>query len=851
MLRTILAGLRAHKLRLLSTTVAIVLGVGFVAGTLVFGNTVRAALYDQFARTASHVDVAVRPPAADRDKDPVLALSTLDTVRSLSGVSAADGRMEEPLPLLDKRGKLVGEGNNPGLAQSVGTVALLRPYDVTAGRVPADADEAALDADTVARTGYALGDTITVLDPQQNRRALTLVGVVSFGDSKQYAGHAVVLLTQPALVALTGATGYREVVAVAAAGTPPQRLASSVAAVLPGTWARTGAQYRRALAIDAINQFSQFLTVLLIFGFIACVVCGFVISNTFNIMIAQRMREFALLRCVGATRRQVWGSVMAESAIVGLVGSVLGMAVGIGLGLGLFSGTTALGAQLPSHALVLTPTPVLVALLLGVAVTVGAALIPAVRATRVPPLAALRVMALDVSRRRAGRLLLVAGAALVGALGTLLTVLGSTSGAGARRATLLVVVGGVLNFLALLLLSPLFIGRLTALAGWLPARLLGTPVRLAVANARRNPGRTATTTAALMVGVGLMSAATVALATVRTTATQQLTEHYPVDYVLQSRGAGDSRPGIPMAVAQRLRGRGELRTVAESRLVSGALDGRDIAIGTLDPTGMAAMFGHDGGAQTLASGSTANFGPGTVILFTGAAAAHGKRVGDTVTLTAAGHSGRYRVAALATGGSQTGDAMLGWDDFAALHPGSLDDMLLIQANKGVTPAQSRRAVESVTDDYPLVQVRSLADWRSEITSSVDTLIGVVAALLGVAILISLIGITNTLSLSVVERTGESATLRALGLTRTQLRGMLLAEALLIGVVGAAVGMSFGLLYGWATTRVLFSGFAAVITVPVGQLLGYLAVAGVAAVIAAVLPARRAARASVVAAMAQA
>jgi putative ABC transport system permease protein len=208
------------------------------------------------------------------------------------------------------------------------------------------------------------------------------------------------------------------------------------------------------------------------------------------------------------------------------------------------------------------------------------------------------------------------------------------------------------------------------------------------------------------------------------------------------------------------------------------------------------------------------------------------------------------VAALASGESQTGDAVLTWADFAAIHAATADDLVLVRAANGVAPAASRAAVESVTDDYPLVDVGSIADWRSRITGAVDTLIGVVAALLAIAILIALIGIMNTLSLSVVERTRESATIRALGLTRGQLRAMLLAEALLMGVVGALVGVGFGLLYGWATTRVLFVGFAAIITVPVGQLVGYVALAAAAAVLAAVLPARKAARASIVAAMSE-
>ena len=840
MLRTTLAGLRAHKVRLVATALAIVLGVGFVAGTLVFGDTAKVALYDQFARAAKNVDAVVEPSAD------ALPMSTLDTVRAVPGVSEVDGRMQDNLPLLDRKGKLVGNGEKPGLALSAGTVPDLRPYDVTKGRAPAGAGEAALDSDTATRTGYAVGDTITVLDKEQARHALTLVGIVSFGTSKQYAGQAVVILTATELTALTGADTYRSVVVAAAPGSTPADLTHRLAAALGGTTVRTGQQYRDGLATDAINQFGPFLTVLLVFAVIACVVAAFVIYNTFTILIAQRVREVALLRCVGASRRQVFGSVLLESAVVGLIGSVVGIALGLLLGLGLFSGVTALGAPLPSHALVLTARPVLVAVLLGVGVTVSAALLPAARASRVPPLAALRVTPLAALRRKGRRVLLVVAAILVAGAGTALTVAGSGNHTDAQTATLSVVAGGIVNFLAVLLLSPLFVGPLTGLVGALPARLLGVPARLAVAGARRNPGRTAATTAALMIGVGLMSSASVALTTVKATATDQLTLHYPIDYVLKPADVGHGPGGIPAAVASQLRGKAELGTVAKVRLVDGDLDGHGLSIGTVDPGGRGALLG---GTLPVSAGSAADFGAGTVILFTGTPAAQGRHVGDTVTLsTPDGHSGRFRVVVLATGQSHTGDAVVTWDDFAALHPSTMDDVVMVRAADGVGPAASRTAVESVTDGYPLVRVDSIADWRAQITRQVDMLIALVAALLGIAIVIALIGIMNTLSLSVVERTRESATIRALGLTRGQLRAMLLAEALLMGVVGALVGVGFGLLYGWATTRVMFTGFAAVVTVPAGQLVGYVALAAAAAALAAVLPARKAARASIVAAM---
>jgi putative ABC transport system permease protein len=854
MLSTTLAGLRAHKLRLVATALAIVLGVGFVAGTLIFGDTAKAALFDQFARAAKNVDVVI---GAGSGGQPI-ALSAPDTARGVSGVAAAEGRMSRQLPVLGKNGRLV-DSNNIGMAVSAGTVAALREYDVTSGRAPAGPGEAAVDKDTAKRARYRVGDTVTVLDQEERKQTRKLVGIVDFGTARQYANTPVLVLPQADVVALTGAKDYTEIVVHASPGVTQADLADRLAAALSKDVAfpknvrvATGETVAKELASDSIGQVDRFVTVLQIFAWIAVLVSGFVIYNTFNILMAQRIREMALLRCVGASRGQLFRSVLVEAVVVGLLGAVLGIGVGLAVAYGLFSGSALLVLPVPSHALVLTAKPVVVALVVGVLITLASALIPAIRATKVAPLAALRTAAVARVGTVRGRIVLIVLAALAAVAGTALTVLGNGL-KNNQDGAMLVVAGGVVNFLAVLLTAPLFVGPLTAAIGWLPGRIFGTPAKLASANARRNPGRAAATTVALMIGVGLMSASTVAVASAEATANAELVENYPVDYILRATSLDQKAPpadaqtdappadpkGLPTRLAERLRQDRTFSGVARVHRVQAAVDSGEMPLAAIDPAGVKVVNLH------------ADLKPGTVALDKEQAKYQHKKVGDPVTIKTEGGPNRsFTIVALITGSIHTGYAVITWDDFAALHPMADDTMVLVRNADGVSAERSRQHLDAALRDDPLVQVDSLADWREEITGAIDKIIGVVAALLGVAILIALIGIMNTLSLSVFERTRESAMVRALGLTRGQLRGTLLVEAVLMAVVGALVGISFGVTYGWITTRLMFRDNSLVMHVPLGELAGYVALAALAGVVAAVLPARRAAKTSVVSAMAE-
>lgn len=854
MIRVTLAGLRAHKLRLLMTALAIALGVGFVAGTLIFGDTAKAALYDSFAHSARNVDVAVQPnkaaeKRADSGPTPRIPASTLDRVRAVPGVAAADGRMADTLPMLDRHGRMVANGGQPGVGENVTGHASMREYTVASGRLPSATGEAALDADTAARTGYHAGDTITVLGPDGTRHPVRLVGTVDYGKATANAGLSQVLLTSSDLAAYTGRAGFKQIVVSAAHGTSPDALTSRVRTAVGGAArVQSGDALRKDLAKEQVGQLDILLDAILLFGVIALVVSAFVIYNTFTILIAQRTRELALLRCVGASRAQVFGSVLIESLVLGVVASVAGLGLGALLATGANAVAGGTGGAVPAGVLTLTGSTVLIALLSGVLVTVASATIPAFAAGRVAPMAALRInpaAGVATARRKVVRFVLAALIATIGGAFTFLGVRGAGDTANGANLTgmVLVTAGGMVVFLAVVVLSPLFLGWLTAAVGWLPGKLFGTPARLAAANARRNPGRVAATTTALMLGVALMSIFSVMLSSVKVSAAEQMARSMPADYILSGTFSTTGTSSVPDAAVAAVRARHEFSGVVPQRSHDGTAAGRPGRV-SARPDGATAA------RPAVTSGSLSDLRPGTVALDDRTAKTSHHKVGDTIGVGVGGTTRQARLVAVYRAGGMLDGALLPWSDYTALVGAGPADMVMVDAAHGVDPKKSRAALDAALAGYPLVQVSSMAELRSQMSGSVDQMLGIVAGLLGCALVIALFGIANTMSLSVHERTRESAMLRALGLTRGQLRGTLLVEALLMGLVGALIGVVFGVGFGWAGLTAALGGLATV-QVPVGQLALFLALAAAAGALAAVLPARRAARASIVSAMADA
>lgn len=828
MLGTTFANLRAHKGRLLLSSVAVVLATAFVAGTFVFTGAMRTALSETFAEDLGAADVVVTAP--DEAK---VGGGELANVRQAQGVADAHQRVTR-----DKPGALYLPSGPvaPAKVTSVAPTPALGWPQIAAGRLPGGPGETVLDRDTAQRSGLGVGATVTVgLDgpdsSPQERRTLRIVGLVNPGNAPQYSGSSLLGMTTPQVQAVTGDRGSTMILATGAGGVSPQQLADRVGtAVGPAYQVRTAEEH--ASAQVSSGGTASVTGVLLAFAGIALFVAAIVIANTFSILLAQRTREMALLRCVGATRRQVFASMLTESATLGLAGSLAGVAVGFGLTHIVGTALDAAFATFPFGAVTLSVPAVVVPIAVGVAVTVGAALLPARAATRIPPVAALRDQGVPTPRSGRVRIAVAAVALLAGAAaltaGSL--VLSSTQGFA------VVFAGGIAAFFGVLLAAPVLVPPLVRIIGAVFGRVLGTPGRLAAVNAVRNPRRAAATTAALLVGVTLVSVMSVGAASTRATVNAQLDEKFPVDYMVRSES------GVPAEVINGVRDLPGLSDTTVVHSVTTHLRGKEIGITGYHPRQL--------GAVTSQLPAIANLNSGEVVLYSSLARQLGLGPGDTLRLTGSnGQTATFTVSSILTRQGAPEAAFLSQADLARLFPDAPLVGIFAQAAPNADPTQLSAALDGVAVGHE-VTVSGTAETRATYTRTLDTVLLVSTAMLAVAMIIAVLGVANTLTLSVIERTRESGLLRALGLTRGQLRATLAAEAALLALVGTLFGAGLGTVFGWAAiTSMLGSSFEVVLTVPWLRLAGLTAAVVAAALLASVLPARRAARASVVSALA--
>jgi putative ABC transport system permease protein len=834
MLRATFRSLLARKLRLLLSAMAVVLGVSFVAGSLTLTDTLGRVFNDLFLSVNAKTDVEVRGPdvfaeGGNGPQAPVPA-DLLPRVAAVPGVVHVNGDVQGYAQVLDKEGKAHSTGGAPAFGIDYDPDPRTSTLTLSAGAVPAGSGEVTLDAPTAKATGYRLGDAVPVQLVTGLQR-FTLVGTFGFGSSGSVGGASIVAFDSRTAQQLLGRPGEFQALRVAGDGELSQtELRDRIDAALPAEYeALTGEQSAEQGADDIQGALSFFTTFLLVFAAVALFVGAFLIFNTFTILVAQRQRELALLRALGASRRQVTSSVLVESVVVGAVASALGLGLGVLVALGLRALVNSFGAALPSGPLVVSLRTVLVSIAVGLGVTCLAALLPARKASAVPPVAAMRDAATpEASLRRTtvlGAVLLVAGVVglAVGLSGELL-VLG---------------IGALLAFLGVAALSPLLSRPAAFVLGAPFARRLAG--RLGRRNAMRNPRRTAATAAALMVGLALVSAVSVLGSSAKASVTKIVAGALAADLVVQSTGGGE---GLSPSVGDELATLPQVGQVDRLRFDEAQVRDK-VEFVTSVPAGALGRTVD----VTRAAGDVQQLSPTTVLLSKSTAEGLAVSPGDSLPVRfARGDERTFTV-----GGTYVDNELVGSYLFessvAEQFSGRLDGVLLVDARDGTSAAALRTAVDGATAAFPTAEVLDREEFTATAADQIDTVTNIINVLLLLSILIAVLGIVNTLALAVLERTRELGMLRAVGLARSQTRRMVTVEAVVVAVFGAVLGVVVGTAFGVAFQRALADQGVTELSIPTGRLLLFVAVAGLAGVVAALLPARRAARLDVLTALA--
>ncbi|MFL6240630.1 MAG: ABC transporter permease [Actinomycetes bacterium] len=838
MFRVALQGLLSHKLRVLLSSLSIALGVAFVTGTLVLTDGMNAAFTDGYKQQYTGTDVVVRAPAAFEDTDaldqrgPVPA-STLGSVTATSGVAEAEGSVTGWSLITDKQGKAITrEGASTQATSAHKVTALAGNTKLASGRMPVDASETAIDAATVKSAGFKLGEPVHVVF-RTGQQAFTLVGTVKFGHEDSFAGNTTAFFdTDTAQRALGKIGQYDEIRATGDPGVSQRALQSAVAKSLPrGAEAVTGASAANEAAKTVKDSFSFVNALLLVFAAIAIFVGSFIIWNTFSILVAQRSRELALLRAVGATRKQVRRSVVFESLLVGAVASVVGIAAGVALSLGLKSLLTAFGLDLPSTTLTLHPRTIIVGMLVGIVVTLVAALSPARRATRIPPVAALRDTGPPQWRASKTRFFTSFGVLV---LGLLVLSAGLFAGSGA----LLVGVGVLITFIGVTAMFPLIARPASRWLGAPLAAFRGSTGVIAQENAMRNPKRTASTAAALMIGLSLVAAMGVLAASLKASINKDVDKTGRAELILSDAG---NNATLSPAAAEAIRHQPGVAAVSELGYGSAKVDGTRHYVTPIDPATIDKVL--DIGIK---KGTVAALTDRGVLVYDQVAKTKNYKIGDRLKFQWAqsGQESLIVVGTYSEKGAAGSDYLVTFGTFDRHTAQRLDSLIFVKKAPGTSVSALKSTVSSAVASYPNIRVDTLKEFKHDFAAQVNKFLALIVVLLALAVIIALLGIVNTLALSVFERTRELGLLRAVGMTREQVRAMVRYESVIISVLGAIMGVLVGVVFGLALVKALRGQGIHSTAVPVLQLVLYVVGAAVAGVLAAIGPARRAANVDV-------
>jgi len=831
----LLKGALAHKMRLLHTALGVALAVGLVTGTFGLSDTINAAFHQ--ASTASPTGVAVVVQSAAKFKAQATSLPERDpvpdslvaTVQAIPGVESAWGSVWGYAEMVDKDGKAIAPDGSPAIGSS------WAPGDVlVAGRPPTSDDQVVIDEATAKAHGLTVGDRVQVLF-QNAVREFVIEGLRRVNN---LIGSSLASFDLQTTQQVLGQQGQVDQISVEAVpGVAPDVLRARIAGVLPDKYeVLTNGEAAQQAEKSWTKSLGFLTTSLLVFGAVALLVSAFIIFNTFSILVAQRTKELGLLRALGASRMQVTLSVLAEALAVGVVASAAGVLLGYEAAHGLLALLGRMGFDVPATSVRFSASTAVAGLACGVAVTVISAVVPARRATRVSPVAGILSVAgedegsVSVPRRAAW------GTGLVGA--GVAEVLAGVGLFGHVQRPLLAVGAGAAAMLAgIAVLAPLAAPVAARVMGTPLGRFLGQPAVLGRENAVRNPRRTAATAAALMIGIGLIGVVSIMGSSMRASATKSVEQTLKADFVVAPRGTAGANTGVPPLVATRLRQTPGVQLVSEVRGGQWGLDGKTMTLLAVDPQTVTAVNQSD----PEEAASTRRLTDKGVLVRDTVAARHGWKIGDQVPMTfARTGTQKLRLEGTFANTSVRTDYVISIGAYAANFAQQMDLQVEVLLTPDTTAASGRARIERALADLPNVQVMDRSQVLAAQTDQVKKFLVPVTALLGLSVIIALLGIANTLALSIHERTRELGLLRAIGMARGQLRSMVRSEAVIIAGFGTFLGLVVAIFFGWTLVSSMHDLGVTQLVIPYGQLLRWAAAAVVAGHVAAALPARRAA-----------
>jgi putative ABC transport system permease protein len=845
--RLSIKGFLAHKLRAGLTVLAIVLGTAMISGTLVITHQITQAFSNIFSNAYKTTDVFVdKRPAfgGELQQSGPLPASMIARIRAVPGVAKAQGQVQGSGSLVVNGKLLTSVGGAPSLVISTTGKPFARDT-YTSGHPPNRSGEVSVISQFASDHHLHVGEQAQ-LTTLVGLRPVTISGIFDYAAASSLGGTTLVVTTFSDAQHWYNQVGKAsDIVVDGAPGLSPEQLKARITRAVPN-WVRvrTGTETAKAQT-DAIgNAINSILGSLLgVFAFVALVVGGFIIFNTFSITVAQRMREFAMLRTIGATRRQLLRTILGEALMIGIIGSLLGFVGGIGLAKLLNWVFGKIGFGLPLSSIGITFWTVAAPLLVGVGVTIVASLVPALRATRVPPIAALREGATLPPSRFAP--LVPYASVIVPVLGVAI-ILDGVFGSGDTTRHLLLLGGGVLILmLGTAMASRYLVPALAGVIAWPMSRVARASGRLARDNATRNPGRTAVTAAALMVGVTMVVGIAVLAHGFDQTFLGAIDRSVTSNLVITDRQQQQPVPTAVVAAAQSVPGVADVSGIGidTTQIGNGGTD----AVSAVDPANISRVYHFDwqqGGSDAL----LAKLGTGDALVEEQFARSHHLSPGDTFKVT--GHNGRhltlhevgqYKDPVLFSG------YVVSQSTFRELAITAQPGVVLVRYATGTNPATAESGVKSALGDFPEVKVQTVAEYKDSVSSQINGFLYFVYALLAVSVVISLVGIVNTLALSVFERTREIGMLRAVGTTRRQIRRMIRYESVITAIIGGLLGAVLGVIVAYIVTIGL-SSQGIVFSVPIGQVIVAVVVAAITGVLAAIFPARRASRLNVLEAL---